>query len=251
MESSPFGKLSAELRVAIYELVISQPTAVTMRHDDVRRSFSPDAGHGADADMFAMTRVCRIFTKETAGLVYKRNVLRFEVTNVKNPFAELDRFESLLSTEDAQHLRPVLVLPLALHTGIIVFHAPGQEPYGPRVHDSSLLQCLEALLTRASGKSCRPLRVQLDCGIVYKGHEKESGSKVDLSLDLDFQKFTGIVRDELTSPFGTDDLFMTWRDHQLAELLCQLNEELYGFLEHFGASKAFLKEHHRTVKASH
>ncbi|KAK5738771.1 hypothetical protein LTR17_005706 [Elasticomyces elasticus] len=115
MDTPLFGKLSAELRVGIYELVISQPAAITMRYDDVQKCFLPASGHGTDASMFAVTSVCRLFRRETAGQVYTLNVFRFEVTNVESPFAKLDQFKSLLSTEDAQLLRPVLVLPLALY----------------------------------------------------------------------------------------------------------------------------------------
>ncbi|KAK4897278.1 hypothetical protein LTR27_004798 [Elasticomyces elasticus] len=115
MATPLFERLSAELRVVIYELVISQPTAVTMRHDDAQKVFLPDAGKGPDANMFAVTSVCRLFRRETAGLVHTLNAIRFEVANMESPLAELSRFQSLLSIEDARLYRPVLVMPLAMH----------------------------------------------------------------------------------------------------------------------------------------
>ncbi|KAK4954495.1 hypothetical protein LTR10_007926 [Elasticomyces elasticus] len=252
MDTSPFGKLSAELRIAIYELVISQPAAVTMRHDDVQKSFTPNAGHGPDANMFAVTRICRLFTRETAGLVYKMNNFRFEVTNVNNPFAELNQFQSLLSIEDAQLLRPALVLPLAMHYGAIGFRLPPSpvQTHDDRVDYYTLPQCLDALLTEISDDSSRALCIHLDCSIGLRGYSGNASIKIGLGVELDLQNFTATACDELDSPNQLDNLTMTWDTPEAARILYVGNSELYGFLSHFGASKTFLKDHHQNWLSS-
>ncbi|KAK3625645.1 hypothetical protein LTR56_015414 [Elasticomyces elasticus] len=251
MDTSPFGKLSAELRVAIYKLVISQPSAVTMRHDGVQKCFRPDAGHGPDAIMFAVTRVCRLFTTETAGLVYKLNVFRFEITNVNNPLAGLDQFQSLLSTEDAQLLRPVLVLPLAMGYGTVGFRPPAQTDDHREAYDT-LPQCLDALLTEFGDDSSRSLRIHLDCSVGYRGYAGNASVKIGLSVELDLQNFTATACDELDSPNQLDTLdtlIMTWDHPEAARILYVGNSELYGFLNHFGASKTFLKDHQQSLSS--
>ncbi|KAK5696775.1 hypothetical protein LTR97_008079 [Elasticomyces elasticus] len=226
MATPLFERLSAELRVAIYELVINQSSAVTMRHDDVQECFYPDAGHGADANLFAVTRVCRLFTRETAGFVYKMNVLKFEVTNVKNPFAELDQFQSLLSTEDAQLLRPVLVLPLAMYYGAIGLRLPAQTD-DPGLGYVTLPLCLDALFTELSAEPSRPLRIHLHCSTAYKGDTSNTSMKTGLSFELDLQNFTTTVCDELDSLDQFDALTMTWDNPQVARILYVGNTELY------------------------
>ncbi|KAK3072618.1 hypothetical protein LTR53_006482 [Teratosphaeriaceae sp. CCFEE 6253] len=118
MENSVFGRLPAELRDAVYELVIRQPGPVTLRHDAQLRKFVPGDDATAMPNMFAITRVCRAFRAECSALVYSCNQFRFPAPpdqkkcdgfSSRRPFKGLDAFIALLPAAHSLLLQPTLV----------------------------------------------------------------------------------------------------------------------------------------------
>ncbi|KAK3072623.1 hypothetical protein LTR53_006487 [Teratosphaeriaceae sp. CCFEE 6253] len=128
MEASPFSTLCAELRNEIYEHVVSQPEAISLRYDPGRGQFfatvassRPATTMTDDPDMFAITRVCRVFRAESTALVYAVNTFNFQ-TRPPSPdigmeraaFHDFDKLVSLLPAPCARLLQPTLVLDCRL-----------------------------------------------------------------------------------------------------------------------------------------
>ncbi|KAK3072598.1 hypothetical protein LTR53_006508 [Teratosphaeriaceae sp. CCFEE 6253] len=128
MDASPFGTLPAEMRNQIYEMVVTQPEAVNLRYDSVCHQFfataaSPDSATTItdDRNMFAITRVCRVFRAESTALVYAVNTFNFQSPPPpharglqRDAFIELDKFVSLLPARCARLLKPTLIVDCRL-----------------------------------------------------------------------------------------------------------------------------------------
>ncbi|KAK5677816.1 hypothetical protein LTS10_009699 [Elasticomyces elasticus] len=139
MDTSPFGKLSAELRNQIYELVIYKPTSIAVHYDASAARFMSRFGTTGDekaANSFAISRVCRAMRHECTGMIYSGNSFEFTVVDLKNPLAELDTFRTLIGPKNARLLRPSIILHL--------------NPSGSmRIYSPITLQTLDVLHVRA------------------------------------------------------------------------------------------------------